>query len=105
MDRICSRDCVIRKLDRERIARIGVWFIEGRTSAGNRNTNAMPTIENLTEPANMKRNLIYSSRFHEDFLVKPLSITGSLHVVDNQYRATIRINVAYTHDEIGVPGR
>src|SRR5579883_1695154 len=74
MHHILRDKALFGELDRERLARIGIWFVERSPGTRDRDTNAVSLIEDKTRPANVKVHGVHLARFHEHFFLIPLAI-------------------------------
>jgi hypothetical protein len=86
----------------ERFAVLRVGLIEQGAGAGNGDSNAVSAIENLADPADIEANGSVFTGFHEDFFVEPIAIADSPRVIDEQYGATVGIDIADTNDDVRI---
>src|SRR5262249_53296094 len=105
IDRVLSFDGVLGEVDCQRAACLRIGFIERRPGAGNRDTNPMASVEDLTDPADIECELVDLAGFEQGFVVESFAIAGAPGIVANQDRATVGINIANTNNEIGIASR
>ena len=91
-----------RRLHGQGLAGLGIGIVEGNAGAGHADANSMPLVEDLAEVANVKGDLVHLARLHEDLAIPGLAKAGAADPVHDQDRTTVRIDIGYTNDEVGV---
>ena len=92
----------LRRLHGQGLAGLGIGIVEWNACAGYADADSVPLVEDLAEVANVKGDLVYLARLHEDLAIPGLAKAGAADSVHDQDRTAIRINIGHTNDEIGV---
>ena len=83
---------------------VGVRFVELGAGAADGDPDAVPLVEDLADPPDVKRDGVDLPGLHEDLFLEAFAVAGPADVVDEHDRAAIGIDVADADDEVGVGG-
>ena len=96
MDGVRRFHCVLWELDRQRLAGLRIGLVERRTGAGDGDADAMAGVEDLADPAHVKREFGRLAGREQRFVVEALAVAGPPGVIDDQDRAAVGICLLYT---------